>query len=131
MAGGLAFVGFLVGFVICAFVGVAAVVGGAIYLIFTARSTLLPGPGQIGAIIEEWARTHGYEVLRIDPVSGRDHPFADRFGAGFGKRPAVVRAVEVRTPAGRRRKGWVYIAARGYHAGAGFRPESLEVAWAE
>jgi hypothetical protein len=88
---------------------------------------------QLESIIDDWARERGYELVGVRELPSRDHPFADRFGAGFGKGPAVVKYFEVRKGRGKVRRGWAYVRARlaGRGGYSGFRPESLEVAWDE
>lgn len=81
---------FLGGCVLFLFVAVVAVVGTAVLLLLTRRAGFSPAANQAIPIIERWARSHGYEVLKNEPYLGRDHPFADRFGFGLGKMPAVV-----------------------------------------
>jgi hypothetical protein len=87
-------------------------------------------PAQAVSILEEWAADEGHDLLKVDwPQDRQAHPFADRFGAGWGKRPAVVLAVEVRTRAGTVRRAWAYIQFRGYRSRT-LLPETLEVVWA-
>jgi hypothetical protein len=121
----------VVGLLVCFGAFLLAVVVFAGLLIFIARQGVGVGASQLQTIIANWAEEHDYELLDVSEVRSRDHPFADRFGFGFGKAPAVVRRVKVRTRKGRVRRGWVYVRARmpvgGF--GGGFRPETLEVAW--
>jgi hypothetical protein len=125
---------FIIGLVICAGV-VAAFIAGIVFLVFfILRHNVGAGTAKLRAVVEDWAEDHGYEVLNISSDVPSDHPFKDRFGFGFGKRPAIVRAVEMRGRNGRIRHGWLYVQARlggGRHGGGltGFIPESLEVAW--
>ncbi len=118
----------IVGVFLCGFVVVAGSIALVVYLVL--RSRRPGGSGSLERIIEDWAEENGYEVLEISTAIDDDHPFADRFGAGFGKRPGVVRYIEVRTRKGRKRGGHVYIAARlGPGGYSGLRPASLEVVW--
>jgi hypothetical protein len=88
------------------------------------------GSNKLRPILEDWADDHDLELLEIDDAVPRDHPFADRFGSGFGKKPALVRSFEVRDRKGRIRRGWVYIRMRMAHGGfGGFVLDSLEVEW--
>jgi hypothetical protein len=119
-----------VGLLICFGVFIVAAVAFVAVLIFVARRGVGPGTVQLQRIIEDWAEEHDYELLDVAEERSRDHPFADRFGFGFGKAPAVVRRIKVRTRKGRVRRGWVYVRARlGGRGYSGFQPETLEVAW--
>jgi hypothetical protein len=119
----------MIGFMICLGVTVILLAGGAALIFFLSKSVVGPwNSGQLDSIIEDWAQDEGYEIVDIWEVRGRDHPFADRFG--FGKKPAVVRQIEVRDRKKRLRRGWVYVRARFAGTGySGFLSDSLEVAW--
>ena len=120
----------VVGLLACFGVFLLAAVVFAGLLIFIARQGVGVGASQLQTIIANWAEEHDYDLLDVSEVRSRDHPFADRFGFGFGKAPAVVRRIKVRTRKGRVRRGWVYVKARlGGRGYSGFRPETLEVAW--
>ena len=112
------------------FVALVIGVGVALYFAFRGRvlKTLGP-PAQAVAILENWAADEGCELLKADWLEDRrDHPFADRFGVGWGKRPAIVLVVKVRTPQGQVRQGWAYLQYRGLRSRT-LLPDSLEVAW--
>jgi hypothetical protein len=139
----------LVVFAVVAFIGVliAAMIGLFVLIVFVgvgankSRTT-----GQFRAILEDWAARHGLEVVQISDAAALNHPFADRFGFGFDKRPAVVKRIELRNRSGQVRRGWAYVqsnftpggAANVLHLGSNgarfmangdFLPETLEVAW--
>jgi hypothetical protein len=82
--------------------------------------------GKAEAIMNDWAAEHDYQLLDLIRVTERRHPFADRFGVGWGKWPGVVYFVEVRTRKKRTRTGWVYMRIAPF--GIPLR-ETLEVLW--
>jgi hypothetical protein len=110
---------------------IALVVGGIGLILFLARNVTGPlNRKQLQSIIEDWAEEEGYELQEVLAVHSRNHPFADRFGFGLGKRAGVIKEIEVRDRKGRLRRGWVWIQARSTGRGySGFLPNSLEVAW--
>jgi hypothetical protein len=129
MGAGLWCFALLLGFIVCGFVAVTAL-GIGIY--FLNQRVLIPslfGGRQGEPIIEEWAAEYDCEVLEIERVRrGRKHPFADRFGVGLGKWPGAVYSIEVRTPKGKRKTGWVYLRMGLFGQ---LLPNSLEVIWDE
>jgi hypothetical protein len=122
---------FIIGMVLCAGFAVLLLVGGGLLIYYLGKGVIGPmRQRQLQRIVEDWADERGYELLEISDLESRDHPFADRFGVGFGKTPGMVKCVEMRDRKGRVRQGWVFVkarvSARGY---SGFEPSSLEVAW--
>jgi hypothetical protein len=108
---------------------VLAAIGFAALIIVLGRRQAATRAREVEAWIEDWADEEGYELLAVREADD-DHPFADRFGFGAGRRPGVVRAIKVRDRKNEVRRGWVYIAAR--RVGGryrGFDRDSLEVAW--
>jgi hypothetical protein len=120
----------ILGLLICFGIFAVAAVAFVAVLVYMSRRGIGQGASQLQTIIEDWADEHDYELLDVAEERSRDHPFADRFGFGFGKAPAVVRRIKVRTRKGRVRRGWVYVRARMVGGRYGpFLPETLEVAW--
>jgi hypothetical protein len=125
---------FFVAFAICIGFFILLAIGFVFLIIFIGKRGIAPArQNQLEEIIEEWADDKGYELLEARRVTSRDHPFADRFGFGFGKKPAMVQEIEVRDRKGRVRRGWAYIRVRmagtSGTAFGGFVRDSLEVAW--
>ncbi len=111
---------------------VVVVVGSIAALVFFLVRHAAGSGDRLRAILAGWAENRGYELVEVGDASGRDHPFKDRFGFGFGKRPAVVRHIEVRDERGRERQGWVYLPMRMVgRSFAGYLTNELEVAWAD
>jgi hypothetical protein len=132
MKGAEGFFLLLIVFVVCLGLGLLFIVGFGVFLIlFAGRRVVAPmHQRQLRSIIEDGMAERDYELLEVTDETSRDHPFADRFGFGFGKRPAVVKRIEARDRAGRTRRGWAYVRAWVTGMGhSGFIPESLEVAW--
>jgi hypothetical protein len=123
---------FIVAAVIFLLVFALALVGFVALLFFLGKANRSARLQQVESIVRNWTEQHGYELLNISEEGIRNSPFADRFGAGFGKRPAIVRSIEAKDPKGRVRRGWIYIRARfaGPRGFSGFLPDTLEVAWA-
>jgi hypothetical protein len=111
------------------FVGIF--VGLAFLLKRTSKAlAITPHSKELRALVEDWADEEGYEVLEVGTTVTGQHPWADRFGFGFGKKPAIVRDVEMKDRKGRVRQGWVYVRIRMFgRAFAGYVADSLEVAW--
>lgn len=114
------------------FIALAIGIGVAVFFMHRRRIMGAIGiPARAVAILEEWAGDEGYELLKAEwPKDLHDHPFTDRFGAGFGKRPAIVLVINVRTPEGETRRGWAYLQYQGIYMRI-LRPDSLEVIWDE
>jgi hypothetical protein len=127
---------FIVVFIVLALIFVlifvAGLIGFVFLLIFLGRANRTARMQQVEDIVRDWTEQHGYELLSMGEEGLRNSPFADRFGFGFGKKPAIVRSIEARDPKGRVRRGWIYIRARfaGPRGFSGFLPDTLEVAWA-
>jgi hypothetical protein len=123
---------FLAGCGMLLFIALAIGIGLAIYLVYRRRIMgALGPPAQAVSILEDWAHGEGCELLKVDwSDDRRDQPFADRFGAGWGKRPAIVLVIKVRTPEGAVRRGWAYLQFRSVRSRV-LLPETLEVAWDE
>src|SRR5262249_51397518 len=87
---------------------------------------------EVDSIVRDWAEQHGYELLGLSEEGIQKSPFADRFGFGFDKKPAIVRVIEARDPKGRVRRGWIYLRARFAGRGGyrGFLRDTPGVAWA-
>jgi hypothetical protein len=124
-----AFPYFAVGMLVCFGFAVILFIAGGVGLYFLSRSVGSVRHRQVRSLLEDWAEDRDYEVLDVQPAGTRDHPFADRFGFGFGKRPGIVQRIKVRDRRGRVRRGWMYLGAQvtirgGY---SGFLPNTLEV----
>jgi hypothetical protein len=129
MAGARVFL-LLIGCVMFLFVAVAIGIGVGFWFMYRRRFMRAIGvPTQAVGILEDWAADEGCELLKADWPEDRRHPFADRFGVGLGKQPAIVLAVKVRTRHGDVRRGWAYL-RQGYLPPR-LLPESLEVVWDE
>ena len=120
--------------IIFAGIGILFIGGFVLLVFFMLRHNVGASSAKLREVVEDWAEDHGYEVLDISNDAPPDHPFKDRFGIGIGKRPAMVRAVEMRNRKGQTRHGCIYVQARlgaGRHGMGltGFIPESLEVVW--
>src|SRR5436190_11246985 len=104
---------FVIGMAVCLGASVLLIVGGGFLIFYLGKKVVAPmRQRQLEAAVEDWADDHGYELLEITEVESRDHPFADRFGFGFGKTPGVVKCVEMRNRKGRIRRGWIFVRAR-------------------
>jgi hypothetical protein len=113
---------------LCFLITLLLLAAGGVGLVFLARSLGSVRHRQVQSLLEDWAEENDYELLDVQPAGTRDHPFADRFGFGLGKRPGIVQRIKVQDRRGRVRRGWMYIAAaftgRGY---SGFLPRTLEI----
>jgi hypothetical protein len=137
----------VIGFVVFMGILIAAMIGLFALIVFVGMgANKSRTAGQFRSILEDWAARQGLEVLQITDAAALNHPFADRFGFGFNKRPAVVKRIELRNRSGQVRRGWAYVqsnftpggAANVLHVGSNgarfmvngdFLPETLEVAW--
>jgi hypothetical protein len=115
------------------FIVLLGLIGIVALIFFLAKANRSARLGQVESIVRNWTEQHGYELLSIGEEGIHDSPFADRFGFGFGKKPAIVRSIEARDRQGRVRRGWIYLRARqvGPRGFGGFLPDTLEVAWAK
>ena len=125
---------FIIGLIVCFGAFALLLIGGVVLIFFLGKGVVGPArQRQVRSLVEDWAREHDYELLEIGDLDSRDHPFADRFGFGFGKTPGIVKCITMKDPRGRVRRGWVYfkgrLTARGGYSG--IVPESLEIAWGD
>src|SRR5438067_13210938 len=92
----------IVVFAVCLGLGLLFIIGFGVFLIlFAGRNVVAPmRQQQLRSIIENGLAERGYELLEVADETSRDHPFADCFGFGLGKRPAVLKRIEARDPAG-------------------------------
>jgi hypothetical protein len=113
----------------CALVVVVIAIAGALILFVGSRAVKGQSNREIESILNDWAEGQGFELLQVGGRDPHGSPFADRFGFGFGKRPAIVQSIEVRDRKGRTRHGWAYVQARmaGRGGYSGFLRDTLEV----
>ncbi len=117
----------VIGFAVCFGLLILAIVAGGVLIAFLGISLGKHRHERIKALIEEWARDNGCEVLQVGHLSAKASPVGRKLMArGVG----LVQSVEVRDDQGRTRLAWMSILGQkvGTHY-SGFREETFEVVW--
>ena len=101
------------GVILVFFVG-AAIIIGLVVMIFVFGVRFNRGRHQAGldAVLNDWARKNGFQLLAANPVErSDDHPFQDQFGwtGKMHNYGGAIRRVRVRDDEGDLRDGWLYV----------------------